>query len=140
MQIEFFMPMSKVPTATDQEKKIGIRKNGKPYKYQPAELKDAEAMLAAHLSRHVPIQPYETGVRLIVKWCFPRGDHADGEYRVTAPDTDNLQKMLKDVMSKLGFWKNDALVASEFCEKFWAEIPGIYIKIQSLNEIGGERS
>jgi len=75
----------------------------------------------------------------ITKWCFPRGVHKDGEYRITKPDTDNLQKMFKDVMTHLGFWKDDALVASDLCEKFWAEIPGIYIKIQPLSEITGER-
>jgi len=66
--------------------------------------------------------------------------HKDGEYRITKPDTDNLQKMLKDVMTRLGFWQDDALVASDFCEKFWAELPGIYIKIQPLNEIGASNA
>ena len=31
-----------------------------------------------------------------------------------------------------GFWKDDALVASEFVEKFWADIPGIHIRIEEL--------
>ena len=63
------------------------------------------------------------------RWCFPKGRHRDGEYRVTRPDTDNLQKLLKDCMTQAGFWKDDAQVASELCEKFWAETPGIYIRI-----------
>lgn len=54
------------------------------------------------------------------------------EYRITKPDTDNLQKMLKDCMTLVGFWKDDALVASEITEKFWAEKPGIYIRIEEL--------
>lgn len=69
---------------------------------------------------------------MVVKWCFPCGDHRDGEYRITKPDTDNLQKMLKDVMTDLHFWKDDAQVASEICEKFWAERPGIYIRIENI--------
>lgn len=130
MQTEFFMPMVP-PTTTHQEKKITVR-NGKPYPYKTDELKDAEAKLTAHLAQYVPKEKYTCGVRLVVKWCFPRGMHKDGEYRITRPDTDNLQKLLKDVMTKVGFWKDDALVASEVIEKFWAEIPGIYIKIQPL--------
>lgn len=55
-----------------------------------------------------------------------------GEYRITKPDTDNLQKLLKDCMTRCGFWKDDAQVASELCEKFWAEIPGIFIHIEEL--------
>ena len=72
------------------------------------------------------------GVRLAVKWCFPNGNHKNGEYRTTKPDTDNLQKLLKDVMTDLGFWKDDALVASEIVEKFWAETPGIFIYVETL--------
>lgn len=72
------------------------------------------------------------GVRLITKWCFPRGKHLDGTYRLSKPDTDNLQKLLKDCMTKVGFWDDDALVASEIVEKFWAEVPGIYVRIDRL--------
>lgn len=127
---EFFMPMIP-PTVTHQEKKIHVV-HGKPVTYEPPELLDARAKLTAHLSRHVPEQMYTTGLRLTVKWLFPRGRHKDGEYRITKPDTDNLQKLLKDCMTKVGFWKDDALVASEICEKFWAEKPGIYIRIEEL--------
>ena len=137
MQTEFFMVMEP-PTVTAQEKKIGVR-NGKPYTYKPEQLKDTEAKIEACLAQHIPPQPYIGGVRLVVKWCFPRGMHKNGEYRITPPDTDNLQKLLKDVMSKLGYWNDDSLVASEIIEKFWADIPGIYIKIQSLDEITGEQ-
>jgi Holliday junction resolvase RusA-like endonuclease len=35
-------------------------------------------------------------------------------------------------MTKLGFWTDDALVASEIIEKFWAEIPGIFIRIEEI--------
>jgi Holliday junction resolvase RusA-like endonuclease len=42
--------------------------------------------------------------------------------------------MLKDCMEKLGYYKNDAQVASEITEKFWAEIPGIYIKLEGSEE------
>lgn len=72
-------------------------------------------------------------MRLITKWCFPcSGNHKDGEYRATKPDTDNLQKLLKDCMTDTGFWKDDAQVASEIAEKFWADNPGIYISVEEL--------
>ena len=44
----------------------------------------------------------------------------------------NLQKLLKDCMTLVGFWTDDALVASDLCEKFWAEVSGIYIKVEEL--------
>ncbi len=56
----------------------------------------------------------------------------NGQYKHTKPDTDNLQKLLKDCMTELGFWKDDALVASELVQKFWGEKTGIYINIEEL--------
>jgi Holliday junction resolvase RusA-like endonuclease len=121
------------PTVTHQEKQVHVVK-GKPVFYEPPELIKARSKLSAHLTKHIPVTTYTGPVRLVTKWCFPRGKHQDGEYKATKPDTDNLQKLLKDVMTDLGFWKDDALVASEIVEKFWAEIPGIYISISSLEE------
>ena len=130
MQLEFFLPMIP-PTVTHQEKKWRVV-NGKPVPYEPAELKTARAKLRDHLARHRPERPFGGAIRLTVKWCFPRGRHRDGAYRITKPDTDNLQKLLKDVMTTVGFWRDDAQVASEIVEKFWAEIPGIYIRLEDL--------
>lgn len=108
--------------------------------WEEDDLKDARAKLTAHLGKHIPKEKYTTGVRLITKWCFPVcGKHQNGEYRTSKPDTDNLQKLLKDVMTDVGYWTDDALVASEVVEKFWADIPGIFIRIEEL-ENGTVRS
>lgn len=130
MATEFFMAMNP-PTVTHQEHKVTVV-NGKPIFYDGPELRAARQKLTAHLARRKPERRYECGVRLIVKWCFPKGAHSDGEYRVTKPDTDNLQKLLKDCMTTCGFWVDDALVASEIVEKFWADTAGIYIRIEEL--------
>ena len=128
---EFFMKMEKVPTVTAQERRVRMVK-GKPIFYDSPRIKSAKALLIAHLKQHRPPKPYDSGVRLRVSWLFPKGRHKDGEYRITKPDTDNLQKMLKDCMTLCGFWTDDALVASEICEKLWADVPGIYIRIEQL--------
>ena len=121
------------PTATYQEKQVRVV-NGKPVFYDPPEVKAARSKLTAHLAAHAPERPMEGAVRLMVKWCFPRGRHQNGQYRAIRPDTDNLQKLLKDCMTAVGFWKDDAQVASEICEKFWAEVPGIYIRAEEIGE------
>lgn len=132
MSTEFFLAMKKVPTVTHQMKKVHVV-NGKPVFYETNELKAARSMLTAHLNQHVPNQTYTGAVRLMTKWCFPiTGKHLNGEYKTTKPDTDNLQKLLKDCMTHCGYWKDDALVASEIIEKFWAEVPGIYIRIEEI--------
>lgn len=131
MATEFFIPMLP-PTVTHQEKKVAVV-HGKPVFYEPPELKATRQKLEAHLGKYVLEDPYQRGVRLITKWCFPsNGKHGNGEYRITKPDTDNLQKLLKDCMTHVGFWEDDALVASEIVEKFWSEVPGIYIRIEEL--------
>lgn len=37
-------------------------------------------------------------------------------------------------MTHVGFWQDDAQVASEIVEKFWAVTPGIYIAVRELGE------
>lgn len=129
--IRFFLPMIP-PTTTHQQKQVTVR-NGKPVFYEPNELKAARSKLMAHLGKHVPDKEITGGVHLTVKWLFPiKGKHEDGEYKLTKPDTDNLNKLLKDCMTDLKFWKDDALVASELIQKFWAETPGIFIQIERL--------
>lgn len=128
---EFFMPMIP-PTVTDQEHKVMV-KNNKPVFYDPPELKAARQKLTAALANNRPAEPYQIPVRLTVKWLFPVvGNHESGEWKATKPDTDNLEKMLKDCMTRCGYWRDDALVASELVEKFWSNIPGIWIRIEEL--------
>lgn len=130
--IEFFLPMAKVPTKTHQEKQV----NWKTHTfYEPAELLEVRSKLTAHLAGHVPQEKFTGPVRLTTKWLFPVcGKHKDGEYKTSSPDTDNMIKTFKDCCTKLGYWKDDAQVASEITEKFWAAQPGIYVKIESLME------
>ena len=131
MVLQFFLPMLP-PTTTHQEKKTRVV-NGKQVHYEPPELKAARAKLTAHLAPYAPKEPLRPPVRLIVKWCFPcRGKHQDGEYRVSRPDTDNLEKLLKDVMTGLGYWQDDAHVASEIVEKFWSNLPGLFLRAEEL--------
>ncbi len=130
MVIEFFMPMLP-PTITHQQHKVKTV-NGKPVFYDPPELKDARQKLTANLIPNIPEQPFTTAVRLTTKWLFPKGQHKNGEWKTTKPDTDNMIKLLKDCMTVCRFWKDDALVVSEITEKFWADIPGIYVRIEEL--------
>lgn len=128
---KFFLPMIP-PTVTLQEQKTGVR-NGKPYRYDPPELKDARAKFIAYLSQHIPQEPLSGPVALQVITGYPiTGDHCDGEWKTTKPDTDNTIKLLKDCMTKLHFWKDDAQVALEINQKLWAEDPGIWIQIKEL--------
>lgn len=126
----------KPPTSTAQMKKVRIVK-GHPVFYEPQKVKVAKRLLMTALLMHCPPSPIEGAVSLKVIWMFPKGKtHKAGTWRVTRPDTDNLQKMLKDCMTKVGFWHDDAQVVREIVEKKWADEPGgLHIEIESLPEV-----
>lgn len=127
--------MKKIPTVTHQQKQVRVA-NGKPQFYEPEKLADARAKYEALLARHAPPDKLQGPIRLTVKWLFPQTKKSKhGQYKTTKPDTDNLQKLLKDCMTAVGFWKDDAQVASEIVEKFWSDQVGIYIKVEVLDEL-----
>ena len=139
-RMNFFMAMIP-PTATHQQQKIRVvERKGRhvPLVYDGEEVAAARSKLTAHLAAFRPSEPLTGPVSLLVKWCFPLdegGRHHNGEWRTTRPDTDNVQKLLKDCMTGLGFWRDDAQVCSEVAQKFWADVPGIYIEVGELRQM-----
>lgn len=124
------------PTTTAQMKKIGIA-HGKPYVYTPDNVRVAKGEMVRHLRPFKPASPLTGPLELRVGWLFPaKGRHKHNEWRITKPDTDNLEKLLKDCMTELGFWNDDAQVVSEHVEKLWSKDPiGIEIEILCLDKI-----
>lgn len=132
--MHFFMPMEKPPTVTAQEHKVRMI-GGRPVFYDTPELADAKDLLCGMLQKNKPQKPISGAVHLITVWMFPAGKHKDGEWRTTKPDTDNLQKLLKDCMTKCGYWVDDAQVVWESVQKRWAkDKTGIYIEIRKLGK------
>lgn len=124
------------PTVTAQESKIAVVRN-KPIVYKPEKIKQAKRDIIKHLKPFKPDTPLDGPIELKVVWLFPRGKrHKHLEWRTTRPDTDNLEKLLKDCMTEVGFWKDDALVVKETVYKVWSEEPtGISIEIKKLPKI-----
>lgn len=48
------------------------------------------------------------------------------------PEADNPKKHTPPPDPEPPDWTDDALVASEIIEKFWAKVPGIYICIEEV--------
>ena len=136
MKIEFFLPIIP-PTHTYQQGSRTAVHNGKVIRYQDEQLRDVKSKFAAYLNRYVPERPMVGALRLITKWCYPiKGNHRDGDYKTSKPDTENSLKLFKDVMTELNYWKDDAQIASEITEKFWSDTPGIYVRIEELMTYG----
>lgn len=129
MKSSFFIAIDP-PRVTAQQK--GVRDvNGKPMFYEKAKVKAAREILALHLRKYRPKHPMQGAVRLLCVWRF-RGKKVG--WKTTRPDTDNLQKLLKDVMTELGFWKDDAQVVIDIAEKMWHPKPGIYIEVEEIDD------
>ena len=129
--MDFYIDMIP-PTVAAQTRRVTVR-DGKPRFYQSRALKDARALFVGELMLHRPEIPLEGGVRLHVTWFFPTKSHKEGEWRITRPDTDNLQKLLKDCMTEVGFWNDDSQVCVECIGKMWTrERPGINIKVEAI--------
>ena len=124
------------PTATAQQKGERVV-NGYIHHYKKKNVADAEAILRDALLPHIPPEPItDQPIMLSVRWTFPypksAKKHRPGWYRwkITRPDTDNLNKLLKDVMTDMGFWKDDALICAEVIQKAYGDEPGIEIGIK----------
>jgi Holliday junction resolvase RusA-like endonuclease len=107
-------------------------RNGKPQFFDSPELAKARADLCAHLEQHSPDAPFEGPLSLAVVWRFRDSKGREG-WKDTKPDTDNLQKLLKDCMTRTRFWIDDAQVADEHVCKTWSPWPGIHVIVLPLD-------
>ena len=121
------------PTVTAQMRRVMFR-HGKPMFYDSPRLKAARNLFVLALSLHRPEIPLTGPLSLTVEWHFLTRSHREGTWRDTRPDTDNLQKLLKDCMTQVGFWKDDAQVCREEVSKKWTrEKPGLLMRVVSLD-------
>ncbi len=136
MVIEFFVPLRKIPSKTHQEKSITFNKlTGKPIVYEDDDLQEVRALFMSRLGEHVPKEQMTGPIRLVTKWLYHKKGLKKTTWKITKPDTDNIIKLPKDCMTKLGYWKDDGQVASEITEKFWipgTEVGGIWFHIEEM--------
>lgn len=111
----------------------GTRISGRrTYKTKP--LIEWEAKLAQSMKDYVPKEPLKGAIKLTTTWEFQAKSKAACGWKTTRPDTDNLQKTLKDVMTRIGFWEDDSQVVYETAKKKWTANPGIAVSIERLGD------
>ena len=118
------------PTVTHQQHRVTV-KDGKPRFFDSPELAKARADICARLEQFTPDAPFEGPLALSVIWLFKDSRGREG-WRDTKPDTDNLEKLRKDCMTRMRFWIDDAQVVAEHVFKRWSTTPGILISISNL--------
>ena len=126
------------PTATAQQKGERVV-GGYIHHYKKKNVAQAEAILRDALLPYVPAEPITNQpIRLNVLWMFPypksARKHQPGydRQKITRPDTDNLKKLLKDVMTDMVFLKDDALISLEQIWKVYSDEPGIWISVNTM--------
>ena len=128
MEIEFFVPLKKIPTVTHQDKIISV-KNSKPIIFDSHNLKEAKEVFKTRLISHIPSKMLNAPIGVELIWCFPlEKNKVDGDYYTKKRDVDNLAKAFIDQMTKLKFWKDDSHVSKLVSEKRYNSICGVYVK------------
>ena len=103
--------------------------------YEKRKVTDEKDKLAAHLIKDRPSEPYHGPLSVRISWLFETDKKKDiGAPKTTRPDLDNLSKSLLDLMTKLGFWDDDAQIAKLELRKGWSSRGHGVLSI----EIGGE--
>lgn len=137
------MPMKKVPTATAQQKQFRVVRGKSPKQdkviaYDPDNVKQAKIIFKNALAPHIPKVMIENKpIYLKTMWLFPtKNKKRYGKLKLTRPDVTNSIKLLEDMMTELGFWKDDSLVAIGENHKYWAEEnkSGILVTVKILEE------
>lgn len=134
--MKFYVRMDEVPKTTAQQKKFSTKT--KTF-YKTSKIKQSEYLLARALSGRQPRKTYDTPIKLSVTWLFPHTKKSkDGERKGTRPDLDNLQKLLQDIMCKLGYYKDDSLITDLTLKKRWHRHSGLIIEINEVETIDKE--
>lgn len=134
--MKFYVRMDEVPKTTAQQKKFSTKT--KTF-YKTSKIKQSEYLLARALSGRQPRKTYDTPIKLSVTWLFPHTKKSkDGERKGTRPDLDNLQKLLQDIMCKLGYYKDDSLITDLKVKKRWHRHSGLIIEINEVETIDKE--
>jgi len=105
--------------------------------FETKESKDTKAMFYALLYNKKPQTPFSCPLIFKLYYFFPYNSTVKTSLKkkhaiiakTTKPDYDNIPKQIQDVMTKLGFWTDDAVIFNGGCEKYFAEFGKIIIEI-----------
>lgn len=126
------------PKTTHQAKKI-VRIGGFSKLADKPELVEVVSDYISLLRPYAPKKPIEGAVELHLEFVFPwrksepKKNRVNGKMPMTSkPDWDNMSKTITDVMTKLGFWRDDSQVTFGCVRKYWGDDVGITIKYREV--------
>ena len=121
MKGQFYMHFETMPKGTAQQKGVYVI-NGKPHFYTKDKIKTAESLFLSELIPNRPKKPSSKPIKLTATFYFDvKNRSLWGKPKPTKPDTENYLKLLKDCMTRAGFWIDDAQIVDEHTQKYYAE-------------------
>ena len=118
------------PTTTFQAKQINWKKK---VVYDSQEVKNIKQKFESYLYKFKPEKPLEGAIEFSTVWIY-KSKTKETKPKTTKPDLDNMNKLLQDAMTKLQFWKDDSQITRLTIEKWWGEVPGIWIRIEGTED------
>ncbi|MCM1497244.1 MAG: RusA family crossover junction endodeoxyribonuclease [Clostridium sp.] len=117
------------------------RKDGSQFvgKFSNSKPKQAQNDLMTLLMPYAPDRPLDGALEVKIVWTFPWRKSEPKKNRITGkkfctvkPDLDNSTKIFQDILIRLGFWTDDAIISILHLEKYWGDEPGIDVEITQL--------
>lgn len=130
--MEFIMRFESMPKGTAQQKGVSF-KNGYPRFYTKSKVRAAQDLFAIQLKDHIPEEPFNGPVRVFLGLYFDvKQKSLWGKYKDTRPDAENYIKLLLDVMTDLGYWKDDSQVVDLRITKSYASDASIFVRVEEI--------
>ena len=129
-----------LPHTTSQMKgeAVRYRRDGSAYiqHYRKDKVQDFRDSLVLRMKKYAPKEPLTGPIKLEICVYFDIKTRSKwGKYKDTKPDCDNFVKEIKDVMTLLKFWKDDAQVVDLRVVKIYSEKASISISYEELPEV-----
>ena len=135
--IEFFVKCNPPKTTAQASSRVFKNKyTGKMFIGKDRRGQSVREELMALLRPYVPERILDGALKITIEFGFPylksvrKKDIGKIIPKITKPDGDNSCKLIFDCMTRLGFWKDDALLWDIRFRKFYTDTPGIGIKIE----------
>ena len=141
--VEFFVPLEVKAKQSMRTRVVVPKDGGKPFtqNHKDPEVVKNENNLAALMVPNLPDAPLVGP--LFVRYCFESHYRRNEKRKLvnnavtlpkhTKPDYTNLAKNLDDVLEALGFFANDAQIATALIEKRWTFRVGVQVFIGELD-------
>lgn len=133
MHNKFLITFDSMPRGTAQMKRYNSYT--RTY-FKSKALQETHKQFALALKPYKPKKPSEAPIKLCIWLAFDikSPKRLWGTWKTTKPDCDNYVKEFIDVMTELGWWKDDSQIVDLRIRKTYAEKASIFVVWEELKE------